>query len=82
MATQWVHDPQRDGAGCGFCGAWAQVDEDNLCRECFEPEDREDRAEGPEYVERDPEEVRAEYAAEFLGQHFTFQVVGAFTYEG
>lgn len=31
----WTHDPQRDGAGCSWCGAWAQVDADNLCRECF-----------------------------------------------
>lgn len=30
----WVHDPQRDGAGCGFCGSFAQVNSDNLCRDC------------------------------------------------
>lgn len=32
----WRHDPQRDGAGCGWCGAWAQVDAENLCRECWD----------------------------------------------
>jgi len=33
--VRWVHDPSRDGAGCTWCGAYAQVDADNLCRECF-----------------------------------------------
>ena len=33
---RWVHDPQRDGAGCTFCGAYAQVDADNLCRDCHD----------------------------------------------
>jgi hypothetical protein len=32
----WEHDPQRDGSGCTWCGAYAQVDKDNLCRECFD----------------------------------------------
>lgn len=31
----WVHDPSRDGAGCTWCGSFAQVDADNLCRDCF-----------------------------------------------
>jgi len=32
----WVHSEIRDGGGCSWCGAWAQVDEDCLCRECYE----------------------------------------------
>lgn len=32
----WTHDPARDGAGCGWCGAYAQVDANNLCEECFQ----------------------------------------------
>lgn len=32
----WTHDPQRDGAGCSWCGAWAKVNNENLCRECDE----------------------------------------------
>lgn len=31
----WKHDEQRDGAGCTWCGAFAQVNSDNLCRECY-----------------------------------------------
>lgn len=32
---QWTHDPSRDGAGCSWCGAWAMVDADGLCEDCF-----------------------------------------------
>lgn len=32
---QWEHDPSRDGAGCGWCGAWAQVNSDGLCEDCW-----------------------------------------------
>lgn len=39
--TGWQHDPQRDGAGCTWCGIWAQVDADNLCRDCWEPDEDE-----------------------------------------
>lgn len=35
----WVHDPQRDGAGCTWCGAYAQVDKDNLCENCYEEDE-------------------------------------------
>lgn len=34
-AAEWIHDAQRDGAGCGWCGSFAQVNADNECRECF-----------------------------------------------
>lgn len=37
----WTHDPTRDGAGCSWCGAYAQVDADNLCRECWEVDEQE-----------------------------------------
>lgn len=35
-ARGWVHDPDRDGTGCGWCGSWAQVNDENFCRECFD----------------------------------------------
>lgn len=35
--SNWTHDPHRDGAGCTWCGAFAQVDADNLCIDCWEP---------------------------------------------
>lgn len=37
METEtWEHDENRDGGGCTWCGAFAQVDSDNLCRECWD----------------------------------------------
>lgn len=36
MPPIWLHDPTRDGAGCTWCGAWAQVNDENLCRRCWE----------------------------------------------
>jgi len=35
----WVHAPARDGAGCSWCGTWAMVNGDGMCRECFEADD-------------------------------------------
>lgn len=34
---EWVHDPARDGAGCGWCGAWTQVDSEGFCQDCWVP---------------------------------------------
>ena len=39
---EWVHDPSRDGAGCTWCGSFAMVDADNLCRECWEEDERDE----------------------------------------
>jgi len=36
---RWTHDEARDGAGCGWCGAWAQVNNNNLCQECFDEDE-------------------------------------------
>lgn len=36
IRAEWTHDPSRDGSGCTWCGAYAQVDSDNLCRECHD----------------------------------------------
>lgn len=38
---EWVHDPSRDGAGCSWCGGFAKVNADNLCRECHEEDEGE-----------------------------------------
>lgn len=40
-SDRWVHDEQRDGAGCGWCGRWAQVNDEGLCAECFEQDNDE-----------------------------------------
>lgn len=32
----WVHDPNRDGAGCAWCGTFSKVNDENLCRPCHE----------------------------------------------
>lgn len=39
MSDEWTHDPDRDGSGCSWCGAWAQVNSDNLCRDCHTEEE-------------------------------------------
>lgn len=36
LAEPWRHDPARDGAGCSWCGAWAKVSDENLCRGCHD----------------------------------------------
>lgn len=33
--SKWVHAPSRDGSGCVECGAFAQVNPDGECRDCF-----------------------------------------------
>lgn len=35
-ATEWCHDPTSDGSGCCECGAWAQVNQEHLCEDCWE----------------------------------------------
>lgn len=35
LVAPWKHDPARDGSGCTWCGAYAQVDENNLCEDCY-----------------------------------------------
>lgn len=41
-ATTWKHAPGRDGAGCSWCGDWAQVNDDCLCEDCFDEQEHDE----------------------------------------
>lgn len=73
MMQDWEHDPDRDGGGCTWCGAWAKVNGDLACESCWEGAQEQERDEwaaaGPSATEienmvRDDE---AEVAGHFGG---------------
>jgi hypothetical protein len=49
---RWIHDPARDGAGCSWCGAYAQVNDECECRECWEKDNPEGPPDDDEWINR------------------------------